>query len=64
MESCFPCIYPRLLNVFIDKESGKNFERSQYKKLLKKLKPGDCLVIKSIDRMGRNYEERLVFMIA
>ena len=52
-------MYPRLLNIFIDKESGKNFERSQYKKLMKKLKPGDCLVIKSIDRMGRNYGEIL-----
>ncbi|MBP3241742.1 MAG: recombinase family protein [Oribacterium sp.] len=52
-------MYPRLLNIFIDKESGKNFERSQYKKLMKKLKPGDCIVIKSIDRMGRNYGEIL-----
>ena len=46
-------------NIFIDRESGKNFERSQYKKMLKKLKQGDCIVIKSIDRMGRNYGEIL-----
>ena len=48
-----------LKNIYVDKESGKNFERSQYKKLMKKLKPGDCIVIKSIDRMGRNYGEIL-----
>ena len=45
--------------IFTDKQSGKNFERPQYKKLLKKLKPEDTLVIKSIDRLGRNYEEIL-----
>jgi len=44
-------------NVYIDKQSGKDFDRPQYKKLLKKLKPGDLLYIKSIDRLGRNYEE-------
>lgn len=42
---------------FIDKRSGKDFERPQYKKLLKKIKPGDLLMIQSIDRLGRNYEE-------
>ena len=41
----------------MDKVSGKDFERPQYKKLVKKLKPGDLLYIKSIDRLGRNYEE-------
>ena len=43
-------------NIFIDKESGKDFERKNYKKLIKKLKPNDLLVIKSIDRLGRNYD--------
>ena len=41
--------------IFVDKKSGKNFERENYKKLLKKLKEGDTLFIKSIDRLGRNY---------
>ena len=44
-------------HIFLDKLSGKDFERPQYKKLMKKLRPGDILVIKSIDRLGRNYEE-------
>ncbi|MBQ3761120.1 MAG: recombinase family protein [Clostridia bacterium] len=43
--------------IFIDKQSGKDFERPQYKKMLKKLKPGDLLYVLSIDRLGRNYEE-------
>lgn len=42
--------------IFCDKKSGKDFERSAYLKLLKKLKRGDLLVIKSIDRLGRNYD--------
>jgi len=46
-------------NIFIDKQSGKDFERPKYKRVLKKLKPGDLLVIKSIDRLGRNYDEIL-----
>lgn len=44
-------------NVYIDKQSGKDFERPQYKKLIKRLKEGDLLYIVSIDRLGRNYEE-------
>ena len=44
-------------NIFIDKQSGKDFNRPAYKKLVKKLKPTDVLVIKSIDRLGRNYQE-------
>ena len=44
-------------NIFIDKQSGKNFERPKYKRLVKKLKPGDLLCIQSIDRLGRNYIE-------
>lgn len=44
-------------HIFIDKQSGKNFDRPQYKKLIKKLKQGDLLYILSIDRLGRNYEE-------
>ena len=43
--------------IYIDKKSGKDFDRLQYKKLIKKLKPGDLLMIQSIDRLGRNYEE-------
>lgn len=45
--------------IFMDKLSGKDFNRPQYKRLLRKLKRGDILVIKSIDRLGRNYEEIL-----
>lgn len=41
--------------IFIDKESGKDFNRTNYKRLLKRLKSGDTLFIKSIDRLGRNY---------
>ena len=44
-------------NIFIDKQSGKDFERPRYKRLVKKLKPGDLLYIQSIDRLGRNYLE-------
>lgn len=44
-------------NIFIDKSSGKDFNRPQYKKLLRRLKRDDLLYIKSIDRLGRNYEE-------
>lgn len=44
-------------NVFIEKQSGKDFNRPKYKRLLRKLKAGDTLVIKSIDRLGRNYDE-------
>lgn len=44
-------------NIFIDKQSGKDFERPQYKKMLKRLRAGDLLYILSIDRLGRNYEE-------
>ena len=46
-------------NVYMDKQSGKDFDRPSYKKLLRKMKPGDALVIKSIDRLGRNYDEIL-----
>lgn len=44
-------------NIFMDKQSGKNFERKQYKKLLRKLNSESVLFIKSIDRLGRNYAE-------
>ncbi len=43
-------------HIYSDKRSGKDFERTQYQRLLKKLKAGDLLVIKSIDRLGRNYD--------
>lgn len=46
-------------NIYCDYQSGKDFERPAYKKLLKKLRPGDLLIIKSIDRLGRNYDEIL-----
>ena len=44
-------------NIFMDKQSGKDFERPQYKRMVKKLKPGDLLCVLSIDRLGRNYKE-------
>ncbi|MBA2214857.1 recombinase family protein [Sellimonas intestinalis] len=46
-------------NIFLDKLSGKDFNRPQYRRLMKKLKPGDVLVVKAIDRLGRNYDEIL-----
>lgn len=46
-------------NIFMDKMSGKDFKRPQYKKLIKKLKPADTVVFKSIDRLGRNFYEIL-----
>ena len=46
-------------NIYTDKQSGKDFNRPQYKKLLKKLKKDDLLFIKSIDRLGRNYTDIL-----
>ena len=45
--------------IFTDKQSGKDFERTNYRKLVRRLKEGDTLVVKSIDRLGRNYEEIL-----
>lgn len=45
--------------IFVDKQSGKDFARQNYRRLVRKLKPGDTLVIKSIDRLGRNYTEIL-----
>lgn len=44
-------------NIYMDKQSGKDFDRPQYKKLVRRLKKDDLLYIKSIDRLGRNYEE-------
>ena len=46
-------------NIYKDKQSGKDFDRPQYKKLLRKIKKDDLLYIKSIDRLGRNYTEIL-----
>lgn len=46
-------------NIFVDKQSGKDFNRPQYKKLLRKVKQDDLIYIKSIDRLGRNYSEIL-----
>ncbi len=46
-------------NLFVDKQSGKDFERPQYRRLVRKLKRDDLLYVKSIDRLGRNYAEIL-----
>lgn len=46
-------------NIFLDKMSGKDFERPQYLKMLNRLKKGDVVIVKSIDRLGRDYEEIL-----
>ena len=46
-------------NIFMDKQSGKDFRRPQYQRMVKKLKPDDLVYVKSIDRLGRNYEEIL-----
>ena len=46
-------------NIFMDKQSGKDFERPQYKRMVRRLKKDDLLYIKSIDRLGRNYGEIL-----
>lgn len=48
-------------NIYMDKQSGKDFNRPAYKRLLKKMKERDTLVIQSIDRLGRNYEEILEY---
>lgn len=48
--------YAKLKNIFTDKESGKDFERRNYKRLIEILKPNDLIIIKSIDRLGRNYD--------
>ena len=44
-------------NVYMDKQSGKDFDRPQYKRLVRKLKPGDTVYVLSIDRLGRNYKD-------
>ena len=46
-------------NIFVDKQSGKDFERPRYKKMMRKVKRGDVIIVKSIDRLGRNYDEIL-----
>ena len=46
-------------NVYTDKQSGKDFNRPQYQRLMRKLRHGDVLVVKSIDRLGRNYNDIL-----
>ncbi len=46
-------------NIYVDKQSGKDFDRPEYQKMLKKLRRDDLLVVKSIDRLGRNYDEIL-----
>ncbi len=44
-------------NVFVDKQSGRDFDRPQYKRLMRRIKAGDVLYVKSIDRLGRNYRD-------
>ena len=44
-------------NIYVDKQSGKDFNRPQYKRMLRRTKPDDLIYIKSIDRLGRNYTE-------
>ena len=46
-------------NFFIDRQSGKDFDRPAYRAMIEKLKAGDTLVIKSVDRLGRNYEDTI-----
>ena len=46
-------------NIYMDKQSGKDFAREGYQRMVRKLKPGDTLFVKSIDRLGRNYDEIL-----
>ena len=46
-------------HMVVEKQSGKDFQRPRYQKLLQRLRPGDVLVVKSIDRLGRNYTEIL-----
>ena len=46
-------------HLYLDKQSGKDFNRPQYKKLMRRVKPNDLIYIKSIDRLGRNYSEIL-----
>lgn len=46
-------------NLYVEKKSGKDFDRPVYKRLMKRLRPGDLLIVKSIDRLGRNYDEIL-----
>ncbi|MBE6942015.1 MAG: recombinase family protein [Ruminococcaceae bacterium] len=45
--------------IYVDRQSGKDFQRKNYCKLIRRLKPGDTVVVKSIDRFGRNYDEIL-----
>lgn len=47
-------------NIYIDKQSGKDFNRPQYRRLLRRVKADDLIYIKSIDRLGRNYTEILI----
>ena len=47
-------------NIYCDYQSGKDFDRPAYQRMIKKLKPGDLLIVKSIDRLGRNYNDILV----
>lgn len=58
LDALAPYEIPRK-NLFIEKKSGKDFDRPVYKRLMKRLRPGDLLIVKSIDRLGRNYDEIL-----
>ena len=58
LDSLIPFEIPQR-NIFCDCQSGKDFNRPQYRKLMKKMRERDLLIIKSIDRLGRNYDEIL-----
>ena len=47
-------------NLYVDKQSGKDFQRPRYRQMVRRLRPGDLLYVLSIDRLGRNYEEILL----
>ena len=47
-------------NIYMDKQSGKDFERKRYKKMLKNVKENDLVIAKSIDRLGRNYQRKYI----
>lgn len=58
LDALAPYEIPRK-NLFVEKKSGKDFDRPVYKRLMKRLRPGDLLIVKSIDRLGRDYDEIL-----
>lgn len=49
-------------SIYIDKQSGKDFRRPAYKKMMRKVREGDLIVVKSIDRLGRNYQDIMLLL--